>query len=65
MTEKPDEVKKLITIASDLELSSEMRTKATETIGNISTHAALLALLDLAANEGLFKEERLERRRSQ
>ncbi len=58
MAEKPDEVKKLITIASDLELASEVRTKAIEAVGNVSTHEALLALLGLAANEALFKEER-------
>ena len=61
MTEKPDkidEVKKLLDIARDLGLSSGVRIKAVDAIGNIGTHDALLALLDLAANESLIKDER-------
>jgi len=58
MAEKPNELKKLSAIATDLELSVELRTKAIELLGNIGTHDALLALLDLAANEKLIKEER-------
>ena len=58
MAEKPDEVKKLLAIASDMELTSEVRNKAVDAIGNIGTHEALLALLDLAANESLIKGER-------
>jgi len=58
MSEQPNELKKLSAIATDLELSVELRTKAIELLGNIGTHDALLALLDLAANEKLIKEER-------
>jgi len=58
MAEQPNELKKLSTIATDLELSAALRTKAIELLGNIGTHDALLALLDLAANEKLIKEER-------
>ena len=58
MAEKPDEIKKLLAIAGDLELSSEVRVKAIEAIGNIISHDAFLALLNLAANEGLLKGER-------
>ncbi len=61
MAEKPDkvdEVKKLLTIARDLGLSSGVRIKAVDAIGNIGTHDALLALLDLAASESLIKDER-------
>jgi HEAT repeat protein len=61
MTEKPDkvdEVKKLLDIAKDLGLSSGVRIKAVDAIGSIGTHDALLALLDLAANESLIKNER-------
>ena len=61
MTEKPDEVdevKKLLAIANDMGLSSGVRIKAVDAIGNIGTHDALLALLDLAANESLIKNER-------
>ncbi len=61
MAEKPDkvdEVKKLLAIANDMGLSSGVRIKAADAIGNIGTHDALLALLDLAANESLVKDER-------
>jgi len=58
MSEQPNELKKLTTIATDLELSVELRTKAIELIGNIGSHEALLALLGLAANEKLVLEER-------
>ena len=58
MAEQPDELKKLVAVATDLELSSELRTKATKLIGDIGNHQALLALLALAANEKLTKGER-------
>ena len=58
MAEKTDELKKLISIATDLELTAELRTRAVERIGNIGTNEALRALLDLAANEALIKQER-------
>jgi len=58
MPEQTDELKKLITIASDLKLAAELRTKAIELVGNIGTHDALLALLEIAANEKLVPKER-------
>jgi len=61
MAEKPDkvdEIKKLLAIANDMGLSSGVRIKAVDAIGNIGTHDALLALLDSAANESLIKNER-------
>ena len=58
MAEKPDELKKLVTVATDSELSSKLRTQAIELIGNMSSHEALLELLALAANEKLTKKER-------
>jgi len=58
MAEQPDELKKYIAVATDLELSSELRTKAVKLIGNIGNYQALLALLALAANEKLTKGER-------
>ncbi len=58
MAEPSNELKKLATIAADLGLSAELRTKAIELIGNIGTHDALLILLDIAANKELIKEER-------
>ncbi len=59
MSEYPNELKKLIAIATDLELSAELRTKAIEQLGSIGTHQALLALLDLVANEKLVRSESL------
>lgn len=58
MATQTDELKKLITIASDLKLAAELRTKAIELVGNIGTHDALLTLLEIAANEKLVPKER-------
>jgi hypothetical protein len=63
MSEKMSEqitnkLKKLIAIATDLALSNGLRTQAVKAMGNIGTHEALLALLDLAANERLNPDER-------
>ncbi len=58
MAEQHDELKKLVAVATDFELSVKLRTQAIELIGNIGTHDALLALLGLAANEQLTKAER-------
>ncbi|MEE8204803.1 MAG: hypothetical protein V3T68_02000 [Dehalococcoidales bacterium] len=52
------ELKKLSAIATDIELSGELRTQAIKSIGNVGTHDALLALLDLAANEKLNPDDR-------
>ena len=56
--EQSQELAKLMAIAADMGLSSDLRTKSIELIGNIGTHDALLALLDLAARTELVKEER-------
>jgi len=53
-----DELKKLADIAADLGLLVDLRTKATELLGNIGTHEALLALLELAGNDKLPVKER-------
>jgi len=58
MAGQSDDLKKLITLASDLGYPAEIRTDAIKSIGNITTHDALLALLSLAANEQLSKRER-------
>lgn len=52
------ELKKLMAIAHDLELSVDLRSKAIEQIGKIGTHDALLALLEIAANEHATIDER-------
>jgi len=53
-----NELQKLSAIATDMELIVKLRTQAIKSIGNIGTHEALLALLDLAANEKLNPNER-------
>lgn len=58
MSEQPNELKKLTAIATDLQLAGDLRTKSIELIGNMGSHEALLALLDLVANEKLIVEER-------
>lgn len=58
MAEIPEELRKLAGIAADLKLPVELRTRAIEQLGIASTHDALLALLDLAANEALLTKER-------
>ncbi len=58
MSEQEEELNKLSAIAADLGLVAELRTKAIELIGKIGSPEALRALLDLAAREELFAEER-------
>jgi hypothetical protein len=58
MAEIPEELRKLASIAADLKLPAELRTRAIEQLGIASTHDALLALLELAANEALLTKER-------
>ena len=58
MTENPNELKKLAAIATDLDISSELRIKAVEQIGKIGNREALLILLELVANEKLVTKER-------
>ena len=56
--QQSEELKKLAAIASDLGLLVDLRVKATELLGNIGTHEALLVLLELAGTERLPTEER-------
>jgi hypothetical protein len=58
MAESPEGLKKLVAIATDLELSAKLRAGAIEQIGNVATHDALLQLLSLAGNESLSVDER-------
>ncbi|MEE9365532.1 MAG: hypothetical protein V3W44_02500 [Dehalococcoidales bacterium] len=58
MSERSDELKKLSEIAVDMKLPVDLRRKAIEQLGVISTHDALLALLDIAANENLVTKDR-------
>ncbi|MGD9116153.1 MAG: hypothetical protein PVJ61_03115 [Dehalococcoidia bacterium] len=58
MNDRPDELKKLSGIATDVGFNAELRTKAIEQMGNATSKEALRALLDLAANEQLTVKER-------
>lgn len=58
MNERPEELKKLAAIATDLGFASDLRTKAIEQLGNVNSHEALLTVLDLAANDQLTVKER-------
>lgn len=58
MNERPEELKKLSTIATDMGFNAELRTKAIEQMGNATSQEALRALLDLAANDQLTVKER-------
>ncbi len=58
MVEQPEELKKLVAVASDLVIPAKVRIDTIKFIGNIDYREALLALLELAANEQLTKGER-------
>jgi len=58
MEEMPDELKKLASITSDLEFTSDLRTQAIEQLGTIGSHDALLVLLEIVANDRLTTKER-------
>ena len=52
------ELKKLTDIATDMDLSVNLRKDAIKSMAQIGTHEALLALLDLVASEKLNPGER-------
>jgi hypothetical protein len=63
MSENPgtpavDELKKLAGIATDMQIDSKMRVQAINVIGEMDTHEALLALLQLVANDKMHVSER-------
>jgi hypothetical protein len=53
-----EELKKLASIATDMQLSNKMRTQAIVQLGEIASHEALLVLLNLAANDKMNVDER-------
>ncbi|HUT96843.1 MAG TPA: hypothetical protein VMW60_01850 [Dehalococcoidales bacterium] len=57
-SERPEELKKLSSIATDMGFNADLRTKAIEQMGNATSQEALRALLDLAANDQLTIKER-------
>jgi len=52
------ELQKLAAIATDMDLSKDIRNNAVKSIGAIGTHEALLFLLELVANDNLTTDER-------
>ncbi len=58
MAENPAELEKLVAVATDLVLPAKVRIDTIKFIANLATREALLALLELAANEQLTKGER-------
>jgi hypothetical protein len=59
-TDQPiaDELKKLASIATDLQLANKMRVQAINSLGDMGTHDSLLVLLNLVANDRLDVDER-------
>ena len=55
---KFDELKKLASIATDLQLAGKMRVQAINLLGDMATHESLLVLLNLVANDKLNIDER-------
>jgi len=53
-----DELRKLASIATDMQLDGKMRNEAVKQLGDIASHESLLVLLNLAANDKLNVEER-------
>jgi hypothetical protein len=53
-----DELKKLASIATDMQISNKIRVQAINQLGMMATHEALLVLLNLAANDKLNTDER-------
>jgi len=53
-----DELKKLASIATDMQLSNKLRIQAINHLGLMASHESLLVLLNLAANDKLNVDER-------
>lgn len=53
-----EELKKLSSIATDMQMSGKMRVQAINTLGDMASHESLLALLNLAANDRMNIDER-------
>jgi hypothetical protein len=53
-----DELKKLASIATDMQLAGKMRVQAINQLGEMASHESLLVLLNLAANDRLNIDER-------
>ncbi len=56
--DKTDELKKLASIATDMQLSGKMRIQAINQLGEMASHESLLVLLNLVANDKMNIDER-------
>ena len=56
--DKTDELKKLASIATDMQLSHKMRIQAINQLGEMASHESLLVLLNLVANDKMNIDER-------
>ncbi len=57
-TRVTEELRKLATIATDMQMSGKMRSQAINQLGDMASHESLLVLLNLVANDKLNIEER-------
>jgi hypothetical protein len=55
---RSDELKKLASIATDMQLANKLRVQAINQLGMMGNHEALLVLLNLVANDKLNTDER-------
>lgn len=53
-----EELRKLASIATDMQLFTKMRMQAIDQLGELASHESLLVLLHLAANDKLPIDER-------
>ena len=53
-----EELRKLASIATDMQMAGKMRTQAINQLGDMASHESLLVLLNLAANDKLNIDER-------
>jgi hypothetical protein len=53
-----EELRKLASIATDMQMASKMRMQAINQLGDMASHESLLVLLNLAANDKLNIDER-------
>lgn len=56
--QQPEELKKLVAVATDMVMAPKLRIDAIKLIGHMGSYDALLALLSLVANEKLTRAER-------
>lgn len=56
--QQASELNKLMAIASDAQLSADIRSRAIKSMGSMGSHDALLCLLEIVANDANSTRER-------